>query len=112
MRDRQVGLGAVLAPQCRNATPPLVTASAAHALRHALTYPAIPDMPIRQCTPSADLTPPIQAARARNTRVQEAIDTPKGLRNVVGLRPPRPEITGRRIIRASAPTNRPFLCPS
>ena len=30
MRDRQVGLGAVLAPQCRNATPPLVTASAAH----------------------------------------------------------------------------------
>jgi hypothetical protein len=29
MRDRQVGLGAALAPQCRNATPPLVTASAA-----------------------------------------------------------------------------------
>ncbi len=52
MRDRQVGPGAVLAPQCRNATPPLVTASAAHALRrcrrHALTDPAIADMPLRQ----------------------------------------------------------------
>ena len=31
MRNRQVVLGAVLAPQGRNATPPLVTASAAHA---------------------------------------------------------------------------------
>jgi hypothetical protein len=79
MRDRQVGLGAVLAPQCRNATPPLVTASAAHALRHswptrALTYPAIADMPLRQRTPAVCFTTPIQAARARNARVRAAID--------------------------------------
>ena len=80
MRDRQVGLGAVLAPQCRNATPPLVTASAAHALRrsrrHAPTYPTIADMPLRQRTSAAGFTPPIQADRARNARVQAAIDTP------------------------------------
>jgi hypothetical protein len=76
MRDRQVGLGAVLAPQCRNATPPLVTASAAHALRrHALTYPAIADMSLRQRIPAAGFTLPIQAARARNARVQAAIDS-------------------------------------
>jgi hypothetical protein len=81
MRDRQVGLGAVLAPQCRNATPPLVTASAAHALprsrRHALTDPAIANMPLRQRTPAAGFTPPIQAPRARNARVQAAIDMKK-----------------------------------
>jgi hypothetical protein len=58
---------------------PKVTASAAHALRrsrqHALTYPAIADMPLRQRTSVAGFTPPIQADRARNARVQAAIDT-------------------------------------
>ena len=90
MRDRQVGLGAVLAPQCRNATPPLVTASAAHALwrsrRHALTYPAIANMPLRQRTPAAGFTPPIQAARAFLARVQAAIGMGKEARmNMPGV---------------------------
>ena len=76
------GLGAVLAPQGRNATPPLVTASgrarpaAPHrSRRHAVTYPAIADMPLRQRFPAAVITPPIQALRARFTRVRAAIDT-------------------------------------
>ena len=64
MRNRQVGLGAVLAPQGRNATPPLVTASgrarpaAPHrSRRHVVTYPAIADMPLRQRFPAADYHP-------------------------------------------------------
>ena len=81
MRNRQVVLGAVLAPQGRNATPPLVTASgrerpaAPHRSRqHAVTDPAIADMPLRQRFPAADISPPIQALRARFTRVRAAID--------------------------------------
>ena len=81
MRNRQVVLGAVLAPQGRNATPPLVTASgrarpaAPHrSRRHVVTYPAIADMPFRQRFPAAVITPPIQALRARFTRVRAAID--------------------------------------
>lgn len=81
MRNRQVVLGAVLAPQGRNATPPLVTASgrarpaAPHrSRRHAVTDPAIADMPLRQRFPAPDITPPIQALRARFTRVRAAID--------------------------------------
>jgi hypothetical protein len=82
MRNRQVSLGAVLAPQGRNATPPLITASgraysaAPHrSRRHATTYPAIADMPLRQRFPADVITPPIQALRARFTRVCAAIDT-------------------------------------
>ena len=81
MRNRQVGLGAVLAPQGRNATPPLAAASgrarpaAPHrSRRHAVTYPAIADMPLRQRFPAAVITPPIQALRARYARVRAAID--------------------------------------
>ena len=82
MRNRQVRLGAVLAPQGRNATPPLVAASgrarpaAPHrSRRHVVTYPAIADMPLRQRFPAADITPPIQALRARYARVRAAIDS-------------------------------------
>ena len=81
MRDRQVGLGAVLAPQGRNATPPLVAASgrarpaAPHrSRRHVVTYPAIAHMPRRQRFPAVVVIPPIQALRARYTRVRAAID--------------------------------------
>jgi hypothetical protein len=82
MRDRQVGLGAVLAPQDRNATPPLAAAScrarpaAPHrSRRHVVACPAITDIPLRQRFPVAAVTPPIQALRARFARVRAAIDT-------------------------------------
>jgi hypothetical protein len=82
MRDRQVGLGAVLAPQGRNATPPLVAASghprqaAPHrSQRHVVTYPAIEHMPRRQRFPAVVVISPIQALRARYTRVRAATDT-------------------------------------
>ena len=81
MRDRQVGLGAVLAPQDRNATPPLAAAScrarpaAPHrSRRHVVACPAITDIPLRQRFPVAAVTPPIQALRARFARVRAAID--------------------------------------
>ena len=83
MRDRQVGLGAVLAPQGRNATPPLAAASgrarpaAPHrSRRHVVAYPAITDVPLRQRFPAVVVTPPVQALRARFARVRAAIDRP------------------------------------
>lgn len=82
MRDRQVGLGAVLAPQGRNATPPLAAASgrarpaAPHrSRRHVVACPAITDVPLRQRFPAVVVTPPVQALRARFARVRAAIDT-------------------------------------
>ena len=53
-RDRQVGIGAVLAPQGRNATPPLLATSGMGARQRPIapddlvTYPAIADMLFRQ----------------------------------------------------------------
>ena len=80
MRNRQVVLGAVLAPQGRNATPPLVTASG----RARPVASALPTTSrhlssnrrhaSRQRFPGADITPPIHALRARFTRLRAAID--------------------------------------
>jgi hypothetical protein len=82
MRDRQVGLGAVLAPQGRNATPPLVAASGRHAPQRlvapddtSVTYPAIAHLPLRQRFKAVVVTPRFQALRARYARVRAATDT-------------------------------------
>ena len=81
MRDRQVGLDAVLAPQDRNATPPLAAASGCarpppphRARRHVVACPAITDVALRQRFPAVVVIPPIQALRARFARVRAAID--------------------------------------
>jgi hypothetical protein len=81
MRNRQVVLGAVLAPQGRNATPPLVTASGrARPVASALPTTSRHLSSNRrhaspQRFPGADITPPIHALRARFTRLRAAIDS-------------------------------------
>ena len=90
MRARQVGLGAVLAPQGRNATPPLLATSghgrptAPHrSRRHLVTYLAIADMLFRGVLQAVDIIPPLQALRARYARVRTAVDNKAAISTIV-----------------------------
>jgi len=82
MQNRQVGLGAVLALQYRNATSPSDTAAARtrpagrhHPQRHGVIDLKMSRKATARCRQVASITSDCQAVRARKARIQTAIDT-------------------------------------